>query len=151
VPSPDLAADPAPAADGDAGTAAVVPARSARDRIRVFCEAQPEPRRFRKPDPEGVRDSVADLKRALAKRAGLELVADRGRADVVLLVLERGRVPPVFGMRKVRVRAIAGDAVVDVMGQDGLTGTNSWSGAAQGALRQVEEWLNARGAGGRED
>ncbi len=59
-------------------------------------------------------------------------------------MLERGREPAVIGMRKVRVRVVLGDQSVELTGQDSMKGFNTWSGAANGAAKQVESWLKGR-------
>jgi eukaryotic-like serine/threonine-protein kinase len=112
--------------------------------IRVFCEAKLEPVQFRKTREKDVADSLEDLEEAIAKRAGLELVPSRARAEAVVQVLERGREPAVVGMRKVRVRVVVGRESVELLGQDSMTGFNTWSGAAGGAAKRVEEWLERR-------
>jgi hypothetical protein len=54
-------------------------------------------------------------------------------------------------MRKVRVRVILGDQSVELSGQDSVASFNTWSGAANGAAKQVESWLMGRlGAVARE-
>ena len=112
-------------------------------RIRVYCEAKLEPVLFRKTGEKGVVDSLADLEKAIAKRGVLEVVP-REKADAVVQVLERGRDPAVVGMRKVRVRVILGDQSVELSGQDSVASFNTWSGAANGAAKQVESWLRSR-------
>ncbi len=109
--------------------------------MRVYCEAKLEPIQFRKTGQKDVADSLKDLREAIAKREGLELVATREEAEAVVQVLERGREPAVIGMRKVRVRVLLGRESVDLLGQDSMTGFNTWSGAAGGASKQVEAWL----------
>ena len=89
-------------------------------------------------------DSLKDLVEAIRKRGALELVPSRSGADAVVQVLERGREPAVIGMRKVRVRVVLGRESVELTGQDGMTGFNTWSGAANGAAKQVESWLRGR-------
>lgn len=121
-----------------------VPARTASGRIRVFCEAKLEPALFKKSDRQDVVDSVKDLKEAIGKRDALELVGSRAEADAVVQVLERGREPAVIGMRKVRVRVLLGATSVELTGQDSIKGFNTWSGAANGASKQVESWLKSR-------
>jgi hypothetical protein len=59
-------------------------------------------------------------------------------------VLERGRDPALIGMRKVRVRVVLGRESVELTGQDSVTSFNTWSGAANGAAKQVESWLKGR-------
>jgi len=59
-------------------------------------------------------------------------------------VLERGREPAVIGMRKVRVRVMVAGRTAELTGQDSLKGFNTWSGAANGAAKQVESWLRSR-------
>jgi serine/threonine-protein kinase len=128
-----------------APTPAPVPAHGGR--IRVYCETKLEPALFRKTGPKDVADSLKDLKEAIAERGTLEL-APRHEADAVVQVLERGREPAVVGMRKVRVRVVLGRESVELAGQDSMTGFNTWSGAAKGAAKQVENWLRGRLAGG---
>jgi serine/threonine-protein kinase len=113
-------------------------------RLRVHCEARLEPALFRKSSAKDVTDSLADLREAIAERDRLELVDTKAAADAVIQVLERGRQPATFGMRKVRVRVVAGSASIELVGQDSMTGFNTWSGAAKGALKQVEAWLERR-------
>ena len=43
-----------------------------------------------------------------------------------------------------RVRVVLGGESVELSGQDGMTGFNTWSGAANGAATQIEMWLHAR-------
>jgi serine/threonine-protein kinase len=123
----------------DAPVAPVAPARSGP--VRVFCEGKLEPIQFRKTGAKDVADSLKDLREAIAKREGLQLVATREEAEAVVQVLERGREPAVIGMRKVRVRILLGRESVELLGQDSMTGFNTWSGAAGGASKQVEAWL----------
>jgi hypothetical protein len=118
-------------------------ARARSGPIRVYCEAKLEPVLFKKTDQKDVADSLQDLKEALAKRGVLEVVP-RHEADAVVQVLERGREPAVIGMRKVRVRVVLGDQSVELTGQDSMKGFNTWSGAANGAAKQVESWLKGR-------
>ncbi len=118
-------------------------ARAHSGRIRVYCEAKLEPVLFRKTDQKDVADSLKDLKEAIAKRGILE-VAPRDEADAVVQVLERGREPAVIGMRKVRVRVVLGRDAVELTGQDSMKGFNTWSGAANGAAKQLEAWLKTR-------
>jgi hypothetical protein len=47
-------------------------------------------------------------------------------------------------MRKVRVRVVVGRESVEFAGQDGMTGFNTWSGAANGTAKRVESWLKDR-------
>jgi hypothetical protein len=47
-------------------------------------------------------------------------------------------------MRKVRVRVALGRESVELTGQDSMKGFNTWSGAAKGAAKQVEAWLEKR-------
>jgi hypothetical protein len=112
--------------------------------IRVYLEAKLEPVQFRKTEQKDVTDSLKDLREAVAKRDRIKLAATRAEADAVVQVLERGREPAVIGMRKVRVRVLVGGESVDLIGQDGMTGFNTWSGAAGGAAKQVESWLARR-------
>jgi len=113
-------------------------------RLRVFCEAKLEPVLFRNTEQKDVRDSLSDLLRALGKLRSLELVSGPSGADAVVQVLERGREPARIGMRKLRVRVVLGAESVELTGQDSLAGFNTWSGAANGAARQVETWLASR-------
>jgi Zn-dependent alcohol dehydrogenase len=99
---------------------------------------------FKKSDRQDVVDSVKDLEEAIAKRDALDLVGSRAEADAVVQVLERGREPAVIGMRKVRVRVLIGATSVELTGQDSIKGFNTWSGAANGASKQVESWLKSR-------
>ena len=46
-----------------------------------------------------------------------------------------------------RLRVVLGSDSVELSGQDGMTGFNTWSGAANGAAKQVEMWLHARRGG----
>jgi hypothetical protein len=141
---------PAPPTPGPpaAGPAPTPPPRTGR--IRVYCEAKLEPVLFRKTAGKDVADSLADLEKAIAKRGVLDLVP-REQAEAVVQVLERGRDPALVGMRKVRVRVILGDQSVELSGQDAVASFNTWSGAANGAAKQVESWLMGRlGAVARE-
>jgi serine/threonine-protein kinase len=144
--APPATAPPATAPPAEPEPAAVepepVPARTGR--IRVYCEAKLEPALFKKSDRQDVVDSVKDLEEAIAKRDALELVGSRAEADAVVQVLERGREPAVIGMRKVRVRVLVGATSVELTGQDSIKGFNTWSGAANGASKQVESWLKSR-------
>jgi serine/threonine-protein kinase len=115
-------------------------------RLRVFCEAKLEPVLFRNTGPKDVSDSLSDLRRALGKLRSLELVSGPTGADAVVQVLERGREPARIGMRKLRVRVLLGAESVELTGQDSLAGFNTWSGAANGAARQLEAWLASRRA-----
>jgi hypothetical protein len=112
--------------------------------IRVYCEAKLEPALFKKSDRQDVVDSLADLKEAIEKHGVLRLAASRAEADGVVQVLERGRDPAVIGTRKVRVRVLLGGTSVELTGQDSMKGFNTWSGAANGAAKQVETWLKSR-------
>jgi hypothetical protein len=138
---PRAVAAPPPAAPAS-NAAAASAARS--ERIRVYCEAKLEPSFFKKASAKDVADSARDLVEALGRRGGLDLAPTRGDADAVVQVLERGRDPAVIGMRKVRVRVVLGSDSVELSGQDGMTGFNTWSGAANGAAKQIEMWLHAR-------
>lgn len=155
MPAPTLAPTPVPTPT-PAAAIAVAPAteiaRPAREgagaasprsggRVRVYCEAKLEATLFRKTGEKDVSDSLKDLREAIAKRDGLDLVESRAEADAVVQVLERGRQPAVVGMRKVRVRVVVADASAEFLGQDSLTGFNTWQGAANGASKQVEAWL----------
>ncbi len=113
-------------------------------RLRVFCEARLEPVLFKNTEQKDVADSLSDLRRALGKLRSLELVGAPTAADAVVQVLERGREPARIGMRKLRVRVVLGAESVELTGQDSLASFNTWSGAANGAARQVETWLASR-------
>jgi serine/threonine-protein kinase len=146
--APPATAPPAETPPAETPPAAVEPepvaARPASGRIRVYCEAKLEPALFKKSDRQDVVDSVKDLVEAIGKRDALELVGSRAEADAVVQVLERGREPAVIGMRKVRVRVLVGATSVELTGQDSIKGFNTWSGAANGASKQVESWLKSR-------
>ena len=126
-------------------------AKRAPGKTRVFLEAKLEPTFFRKASEKDVSDSVADLREAFEKHAKVAVVDERAAADAVVQVLERGRQPATIGARKVRVRVIVGGATVELVGQDGMTGFNTWSGAAGGAAKQVESWLAAHLPTGRDE
>ena len=113
-------------------------------RLRVYCETSLEPVLFKNAQAKDVGDSAQDLRGALAKRGQVEVVTSRAQADAVVQVLERGREPAVFGMRKVRLRVSMAGATVELVGQDSAASFNTWSGAAGGAARQVEAWLARR-------
>jgi serine/threonine-protein kinase len=118
-------------------------ARARTGKIRVYCEARLEPVLFRKAGRKDVTDSLKDLEEAIAKHGILEVVP-RDEADAVVQVLERGRDPALIGMRKVRVRVVLGRESVELTGQDSVTSFNTWSGAANGAAKQLESWLKGR-------
>ena len=99
---------------------------------------------FKNTEQKDVADSLSDLRRALGKLRSLELVAAPTAAEAVVQVLERGREPARIGMRKLRVRVVLGAESVELTGQDSLASFNTWSGAANGAARQVETWLASR-------
>jgi serine/threonine protein kinase len=120
-------------------------------RPRVFLEARLEPTLFRKAGEKDVSDSLADLREAFAKHGKVEVVDSPDAADAVVQVLERGRQPATIGARKVRVRVVVGAASVELVGQDSMTGFNTWSGAAGGAAKQVEAWLAGRLRSGRDE
>jgi serine/threonine protein kinase len=140
APAPTATPSTQPRAEAGAGPEA---ARAHSGRIRVYCETKLEPVLFKKTDQKDVTDSLKDLKEAIAKRGILE-VAPRHEADAVVQVLERGREPAVIGMRKVRVRVVLGRDAVELTGQDSMKGFNTWSGAANGAAKQLEAWLKTR-------
>ena len=151
VPSPKLAATSAPVTTPAAEPKAVVesraepraaPARSGP--VRVYLEAKLEPLQFHGTEEEDVDDSLRDLEDAMRRRSGLTLAPTRGEADAVVQVLERGREPAVIGMRKLRVRVLAGPESVELVGQDSLKSFNTWSGAAASAAKQIEVWLSGR-------
>ena len=96
-----------------------------------------------------VADSAKDLREALEKRGQVEMAASRAQADALVQVLERGRQPARFGMRKVRVRVSLGAESLEILGQDSATSFNTWSGAAGGAARQIEAWLARRSTAAR--
>jgi hypothetical protein len=164
TPRPQAAAEPSrePVPDEDAERDAV-PATNPRDlaaryrgearstaRARVYCEPKLEPVLYRKTEAKDVNDSAKDLREAFAKHGVVEVVSSRTQADAVVQVLERGREPALVGMRKVRVRVVVGGESAELVGQDGLGGFNTWSGAAGGVARQVETWLASRsGRSGR--
>ena len=135
--SASVAPTPAPAAPA-------APAAPRSGLLRVYCEAKLEPVLFKKAKEKDVRDSLEDLLEALGKRKAVEIVSSRAGADAVVQVLERGREPAVIGMRKLRVRVVLGRESVELTGQDGMTGFNTWSGAANGAAKQIETWLRSR-------
>jgi hypothetical protein len=167
VTTPSLAVAPTPKTDTDASPAArpsraapgfpsqrpssppAAPMPAAEQRptlvasgpVRVFCEARLQREFFDKVKPEDVSDSVQDLKKAITKKRGMELSESRERADIVLQVLERGRRPAVVGYRQVRVRLVFAGETFEILGQDSLTGLNTWSGAAGGAAARVEDWV----------
>jgi serine/threonine-protein kinase len=151
VPSPTATASPAvasstrpaPARTPTPRARAPQP-RAGTGRPRVYCEARLEPTVFKKTEAKDVLDSLVDLEKALRERRNLEIVGRRDQADAVVQVLERGREPAVVGMRKVRVRVVLGRESVELVGQDSMTGFNTWSGAAKGAARQAEAWLERR-------
>jgi serine/threonine-protein kinase len=120
-----------------------VPASRRLGRIRVFCEARLEPVLFRKSGDQDVADSLADLEKAITERGVLDLVP-RAEAEAVVQVLERGRQPPVVGLRKLRVRVILGKESVELIGQESIKKLNTWSGAANVAAKHVESWLRSR-------
>jgi serine/threonine-protein kinase len=142
-PSSAPATDPRDLATLYKGGSVPRPAR-APGRIRVYCEAKLEPTFFKKTDAKDVADSLADLRESFAKRGKLDLVDAPDAADAVVQVLERGRQPATIGVRKVRVRVVVGASTVELVGQDSMTGFNTWSGAAGGAAKQVEAWLAER-------
>jgi serine/threonine protein kinase len=111
--------------------------------FRLFCEARPRAEVFGKVKADDVDDSVKDLRKVISKRDGLALADTRDQADAIVQVLERGRTPPIVGMRQVRVRLVLGAESVEITGQDSFTGFNTWSGAAGGAADRVERWLRA--------
>jgi serine/threonine-protein kinase len=137
VPTPTPALQPAPTPTPEPAAAVAL---SAGGRPRVHCEARLEAVQFRKTKEKDVLDSLRDLEEALAKRNRVELVP-RAQADAIVQVLERGREPAVIGVRKLRVRIVRGGRSVELLGQDSLTGFNTWSGAANGAAKQIESWL----------
>jgi hypothetical protein len=47
------------------------------------------------------------------------------------------------GRRQVRVRVTAGERSFEILGRDSALGFNTWKGAAKGAAKQAEEWLQA--------
>ena len=143
-PSVEPTSQPTPLAIEPVRGSAAPPARVRSGPIRVYCEAKLEPVLFRKTGRKDVDDSLKDLEEAFAKRGALDLARTRAEADAVVQVLERGREPAVIGMRKVRVRVVIGRESVELAGQDGMTGFNTWSGAANGAAKQVESWLKDR-------
>ena len=148
VPSPTPAATPAALPTLAAEPQAVVDSRpeprGAARPVRVYLEAKLEPVQFRGTEEEDVDDSLRDLEDAIATLTGLAPAATRGEADAVVQVLERGREPPVIGMRKLRVRVLAGRESVELVGQDSLKSFNTWSGAATSAAKQIEAWLSGR-------
>lgn len=109
--------------------------------VRVFCEARLEPWRFKGADAGDVADSLRDLRNALARREGIELVTSAAEAEVVVQVLERGRAPAVIGARIVRVRVVVGSRSLELEGRDALF--NTWKGAAGGVAKQIERWIAA--------
>ena len=169
TPSPTPLAAPAAAAPAPARAESAAPTTSPQDlatlykggaaprakrtpgKTRVFLEAKLEPTFFRKTSEKDVSDSVADMREAFEKHAKVAVVDERAAADAVVQVLERGRQPATIGARKVRVRVIVGAATVELVGQDGMTGFNTWSGAAGGAAKQVESWLAAHLPTGRDE
>lgn len=88
-------------------------------------------------------DSARDLREALAEMDGVDVVADASEADVVVLVLERGREKTLGlpGMRKMRVRVRARERSVELVGQDSSLSFNTWKGAARGVARQAVSWV----------
>jgi hypothetical protein len=143
TPTPAVAVAEPTRAPPTPGPPAPPPTPPRTGRIRVYCEAKLEPVLFRKTAEKDVADSLADLEKAIAKRGVLDLVP-REQAEAVVQVLERGRDPAIVGMRKVRVRVILGDQSVELSGQDSVASFNTWSGAANGAAKQVESWLKGR-------
>jgi cytoskeletal protein RodZ len=123
------------------------PAR--RGKLRVYCEPSLDVVLFPNTDAKDVADSAKDLREALVKRAQVEIVPSRAQADAVVQVLERGRQPARFGMRKVRVRVAIGAESLEILGQDSAASFNTWSGAAGGAARQIEAWLARRSPAAR--
>jgi hypothetical protein len=113
--------------------------------LRVYCEARLEPRLYRKTKEKDVRDSTKDLRGALEDHDRLLLAESPSGADAIVYVLERGwkKTLGVPGARQVRVRVVAGEDSIELIGQDKTLGFNTWKGAAKGALRQAEEWLEA--------
>jgi hypothetical protein len=85
------------------------------------------------------------MRGALDDHDRLELVDSRAGADAVILVLERGwkKTLGLPGSRQVRVRVTAGEHSIELIGQDKTLGFNTWKGAAKGALKRAEEWLEA--------
>lgn len=150
TPAPAALAAPAPTSpprDRDAAP----PVTARRGRIRVYCEAKLEPVFFRKTDLEDVTDSLANLQEAFLKHGVVEMADHREQADAVVQVLERGREPALIGMRKVRVRVVVGGESVELAGQDSIKGFNTWSGAANGAAKHVEAWLERRFGASRKE
>jgi serine/threonine-protein kinase len=122
------------------------PAASMREGpIRVFFEAHPESRLFDETKAKDVKDTVRDLTGALDDADALVLAESRSSADAVIEVLERGK-KKVLGLpttRQVRIRVTAGGHSIELVGQDKALGFNTWKGAAKGALRDAEAWLEA--------
>ena len=151
APSPTAAValfpSPAPAPTADPHEPAAHSGGAARARRpRVYCEARLEPARFRNSNAKDVSDSVKDLREAISRQRTLALAESRAGADAVVQVLERGREPARVGMRKVRVRIRVGAESAEFLGQDSFASFNTWSGAANGAARDIEAWLASRQA-----
>ncbi len=140
------ASPPSPSAAAEIAAPAAVPAPREAEvsgPFRVFCEARPRAEVFGKVKADDVSDSVKDIKKAIGKRDGLTVAESRDQADAIVQVLERGRTPPIVGMRQVRIRLVLGAESVEITGQDSFTGFNTWSGAAAGAIDRAERWLQA--------
>jgi serine/threonine-protein kinase len=121
--------------------AAVAPPREGP--IRVFVTPRLEPRLFDDARAKDVEDSTRDIQGALDDMDALVLADGRATAEAVIEVLERGK-KKMLGIpstRQVRIRVTAGRDSIELLGQDKALGFNTWKGAAKGALRDAETWL----------
>jgi hypothetical protein len=92
-------------------------------------------------------EAVRDMKDALGRKAGLEIVEDRAAADVVVEVLGReSREPPGgfgglavtrMGDTIIRVRVRSGDQETELKG----LGQGTWGRAARDAADRILKWI----------
>ena len=150
--APIAKADPsprgAPPASGRAGS------RRLPDRPAVYCAAALEASGFVDKDLGARRDSAADLAKALARDANVEIVDAADKADVVVEILERTQTRKITGTRytktgpaytttstsflRARVRAGGSESVLE--GRSGGF-TESWRAAAGDLARKVAGWV----------
>jgi hypothetical protein len=115
---------------------------------RVYIYTAESPSGGGSEEEQGRRDSVRDLRDAMAHKKGITLVDDRDRADVVVEVIGRekregpeggfgGKSVTQFGDTILRLRVKAGDAESEIKG----IGQAYWGRAAKDAADRLTKWI----------
>jgi hypothetical protein len=129
------------------GSACFAPSAAAKPSVRVYVFAAAVPG-APKDEDEGRAEAVSDMRDALGRKAGLELVNSRAEADVFVEVLGReqrkgmeggfgGAAVTKMGQTIIRLHVTSGDEEVELKG----IGQGTWGRAAKDAADRVLKWI----------